>query len=150
MSRESLMDEELFCLIVCQRERPHLGSQSMLATTKLQQECSSNGVKKVICLKIMCQRFDLAQSLCRSGHIAQCYCSVQSNNWRGGQRKQQVIEHQNLRPRWWPARTQPPRDRPPARPGSDRDLDGPMLPLARSVLMHRQSLIDPRGNDPAR
>src|SRR5689334_22751037 len=98
MCRESLMDEQLLSLVARQRECPHLGSLGLLAATKLQQEGSPDGVIKMVVFKIVGQWFDLAESRCWPGHIPQGDSPVQSNDWRGGHGKQQIIERQDLRP----------------------------------------------------
>src|SRR5437763_696283 len=93
--REALAEKGLLSLVARQRECPHLGCLGLLAAAKLQQECSPNGVIKMICFQIVCQGFDLAQGRLWSGHISQCYSPVQANDWRGGHGKQQIIERQN-------------------------------------------------------
>ena len=52
--RESLMDQKLLSLVARQRECSHLGCPGLLAMTKLQQECSPDGVKKMVSFKIVC------------------------------------------------------------------------------------------------
>ena len=47
---ETLMEEELLGPVASQRECPHLGCPGLLAATKLQQECSPDGVKEMILL----------------------------------------------------------------------------------------------------
>jgi hypothetical protein len=47
------MEEELLGLVVRQREYPHLSCLCLSASTKLQQEGSPDGVKKVVSLQIV-------------------------------------------------------------------------------------------------
>src|SRR5260370_4652811 len=79
--RETLMEEELLGLVVRQRECPHLGCLGLLAATKLQQEGSPDGVKKVVSLKIMLQSFDLVQGRLGPSHVAHRHSPRQCNDW---------------------------------------------------------------------